>query len=104
MFAVSQGVHPPFSFGIVFLGHTQIPSFGTLGVGQLQCATSIVEYVPSLAGTATTVSYAAKTSHRFYAPDELAALGITFGQLRFSIGLEDAEDIISEINDALKCI
>ena len=60
-----------------------------------------IKYVPSLAGTATTVSYAAKTSHRFYSPEELAAVGITFGQLRFSIGLEDADDIIAEISGAL---
>ena len=60
-----------------------------------------IKYVPSLAGTATTVSYAAKTSHRFYTPEDLAALGITLGQLRFSMGLEAAEDIIAELDSAL---
>ena len=63
-----------------------------------------IKYVPSLAGTATTVSYAAKTSHRFYSKEELDAVGITFGQLRFSIGLEDADDIIKEIATALEKI
>lgn len=63
-----------------------------------------IKYVPSLAGTATTVSYAAKTSHRFYSPEDLAAAGITFGQLRFSIGLEDADDIIAELDGALEYI
>lgn len=60
-----------------------------------------IKYVPSLAGTATTVSYAAKTSHRLYSKEDLDKAGITFGQLRFSIGLEDAEDIIKEIGAAL---
>lgn len=60
-----------------------------------------IKYVPSLAGTATTLSYAAKTSHRFYSQEELAAAGITLGQLRLSVGLEQAEDIISELDEAL---
>ena len=63
-----------------------------------------IKYVPSLAGTATTVSYAAKTSHRFYNREDLEKCGITFGQLRFSIGLEDADDIIEEIDTALEKI
>ena len=62
---------------------------------------STIKYVPSLAGTATTLSYAAKTSHRFYPPQELAAVGITMGQLRLSVGLEEAEDIIAELDGAL---
>ncbi len=63
-----------------------------------------IRFVPSLAGTATTVSYAAKTSHRFYSKEELDEVGITFGQLRFSIGLEDSDDIIRELNAALEKI
>lgn len=60
-----------------------------------------IKFVPSLAGTATTLSYAAKTSHRFYSKAELEAAGITLGQLRFSIGLEDSGDIIQELYAAL---
>ena len=63
-----------------------------------------IKYVPSLAGTATTLSYAAKTSHRFYTPEALAAAGITFGQLRLSVGLEDADDIIAELGAALETL
>ena len=63
-----------------------------------------IKYVPSLAGTATTLSYAAKTSHRFYTPEALAKAGITFGQLRLSIGLEDPEDIIAELGEALEIL
>ena len=61
-----------------------------------------IKYVPSLVGTATTLSYAAKTSHRFYTPEALAKAGITFGQLRLSIGLEDPDDIIAELGEALE--
>jgi methionine-gamma-lyase len=63
-----------------------------------------IPFVPSLAGTATTVSYSAKTSHRFYKKEEREALGITDAQLRFSIGLEDADDIINDISKALDSI
>lgn len=64
----------------------------------------LIKYVPSLAGTATTVSYAAKTSHRFYSKEDLDKAGITFGQLRFSIGLEDSKDIIDQLEFALSKI
>ncbi|MDR0374879.1 MAG: aminotransferase class I/II-fold pyridoxal phosphate-dependent enzyme [Treponema sp.] len=60
--------------------------------------------VPSLAGTATTVSWSAKTSHRFYDREERLRSGITDGQLRFSIGLEDARDIIAELSAALEAV
>ena len=60
-----------------------------------------IKYVPSLAGVATTVSYSAKTSHRFVAKEELDKLGIGFGQLRLSVGIEDPRDIIAELERAL---
>jgi len=63
-----------------------------------------IKYVPSLAGTATTLSYAAKTSHRFYSPEEREKAGITMGQLRLSIGLEDPNDIIADLSGALEKI
>ncbi|MDR1915083.1 MAG: aminotransferase class I/II-fold pyridoxal phosphate-dependent enzyme [Synergistaceae bacterium] len=61
----------------------------------------MIQFVPSLAGTATTVSYAIKTSHRHYHPEELDAIGIIPGQVRFSIGLEDVDDIVRDISRAL---
>jgi methionine-gamma-lyase len=64
----------------------------------------MIAFVPSLAGTATTVSYPVKTSHRFYSEDALAEAGITPGQLRFSIGLEDADDILEDLSRALNKI
>ncbi len=60
-----------------------------------------IKFVPSLAGVSTTLSYPAKTSHRAYSKDELERVGISNGQLRFSIGLEDVDDIIGELKSAL---
>jgi methionine-gamma-lyase len=65
---------------------------------------SMIAFAPSLAGTATTVSYPVKTSHRSYSEDALKEAGITPGQLRFSIGLEGAEDILEDLSRALNKI
>jgi len=60
-----------------------------------------IKFVPSLASYTTSLSYPAKTSHRAYNEEELKAAGITMGTLRFSIGLEEPEDIIEEFDAAL---
>jgi len=60
-----------------------------------------IKFVPSLAGVSTTLSYPAKTSHRAYSKEEMERVGISNGQLRFSIGLEEVDDIISEFKAAL---
>ena len=65
-------------------------------------ALKTIYLVPSLAGTATTVSWPAKTSHRFYDREARLRAGITDGQLRLSVGLEDARDIIAELAAALE--
>jgi methionine-gamma-lyase len=67
-------------------------------------ALSMISFVPSLAGAATTVSYPIKTSHRFYDKEALDKAGIVPGQLRFSIGLEDENDIIEDLSRALNKI
>jgi cystathionine gamma-synthase/methionine-gamma-lyase len=61
-----------------------------------------------LAASATTlgdlfseVLYPAISSHRRVAPEERARLGINEGTLRFSVGIEDADDIIADLNGAL---
>lgn len=64
-----------------------------------ECPT--IKLVPSLAGFSTTISYPAKTSHRAYSSEDMEAAGISMGQLRFSIGLEEADDIIEELAAAL---
>lgn len=61
-----------------------------------------VKFVPSLAGVATSISYPAKTSHRAYTPVEMARVGISMGQLRFSVGLENIGDLLVEFENALK--
>jgi len=63
-----------------------------------------IKFVPSLAGVATSISYPAKTSHRAYSPQELKNVGISMGLLRFSVGLENIDDVLEEFDAALKKI
>ena len=56
----------------------------------------------SLGGTHTVVSHAASTTHRQLDDRALAAAGIDPGAVRFSIGLEDSEDLISDAFVALE--
>ncbi len=63
-----------------------------------------IKYVPSLAGTSTSVSYPAKTSHRAYSKEELKKAGISPAQLRFSAGIEDIDDILEQLDAALRSI
>jgi cystathionine beta-lyase/cystathionine gamma-synthase len=56
----------------------------------------------SLGGTHTLVSHVASTTHRQLDAAALAAAGIDPGAVRFSIGLEDAEDLILDVTNALE--
>jgi cystathionine beta-lyase/cystathionine gamma-synthase len=56
----------------------------------------------SLGGTHTVVSHVATTTHRQLDDRALAAAGIDPGAVRFSIGLEDSEDLISDAFLALE--
>ncbi len=55
----------------------------------------------SLGGTHTKVSHVASTTHRQFDDAALAAAGMDPGAVRFSIGLEDGEDLIADVYQAL---
>lgn len=77
---------------------------GEEGASAFIAACESVKFVPSLAGVTTSISYPAKTSHRAYTAEELDKCGISMGQLRFSVGLENIEDIIEEFEEAFKSV
>src|SRR5207253_2195543 len=64
-------------------------------------AITIAAHAPSLGGVETLVSEPRLTSHAMLAPEARARAGIPDGFLRFSIGLEDADDIIADLAQAL---
>jgi cystathionine beta-lyase/cystathionine gamma-synthase len=61
----------------------------------------LVTHAPSLGGVDTLVSEPRYTSHSKVPPAERAAIGIPDGFLRFSIGLESAQDLIADLEQAL---
>lgn len=64
----------------------------------------MINLAPSLAGVATTLSHPLKTSHRAWSSEKQQQWGITMGLLRLSVGIEDAGDIIQDLNRALAVI
>jgi cystathionine beta-lyase/cystathionine gamma-synthase len=58
----------------------------------------------SLGGVETLISHSATTTHASATPEERARIGITDGLVRISVGIEDVEDILSDLDQALKKI
>ncbi len=61
----------------------------------------LITHAPSLGGVDSLVSEPRYTSHAAMTADARAAIGIPDGFLRFSIGLEDADDLIDDLAQAL---
>jgi cystathionine gamma-lyase len=61
----------------------------------------LVTHAPSLAGVESLVSEPRLTSHKDLGPEGRAAIGFPDGFLRLSCGLEDGEDIIEDLRQAL---
>jgi cystathionine beta-lyase/cystathionine gamma-synthase len=58
-------------------------------------------HAASLGGVDSLVSEPRYTSHAHLSSEERARIGIPDGFLRFSIGLEDADDLIADLEQAL---
>lgn len=56
----------------------------------------------SLAGIESTMLSPAKTSHALLSPEERKHQGIKDGLIRFSVGIEEPEDLIRDIEQAIK--
>ena len=56
----------------------------------------------SLGDVFTSVLHPATASHRDLAPARRQALGITDGLIRISVGIENVNDIIADIDQALE--
>ena len=56
----------------------------------------------SLGGVETLISHPATMTHAGYTQEERDSLGITNGLVRISVGCEDAEDLVADLDHALK--
>jgi O-succinylhomoserine sulfhydrylase len=63
---------------------------------------NLLTITANLGDTRTIVTHPATTTHSKLSPEERHKMGIGETTLRFSIGLEDVEDVIRDIEQALK--
>ena len=68
----------------------------------IEAASNTIPFAPSLGEASTTLSHPASTSHRNQTPQQQAALGITGGTIRLSVGTESTASIIAAIEEALQ--
>ncbi len=76
-------------------------SGGPKAVERLLKRLKLVAHAPSLAGVETLISEPRFTSHKGLSSEQRAALGFPDGFLRLSCGIEEAEDIIADLEGAL---
>ena len=68
-----------------------------------KCAAQLA-FAPTLGDVSTTLSHPASSSHRALTADERAALGMSEGFFRVSVGLEDADALIAEFGNGLAAV
>lgn len=95
------------------LARRQMSGFGgmiSFETGSLENASRVLEGVKlctlgeSLGGVETLISHPATMTHASVPEVERNRLGITDGLVRISVGIEDVEDIVADLDQALKAI
>jgi cystathionine beta-lyase/cystathionine gamma-synthase len=95
------------------LAQQQMSGFGsmiTFETGSLANAKKLLKNVrvcalgESLGGVETLISHPATMTHAALGQKGRAAIGITDGMVRISVGIEDVDDIIADLDHALKAI
>jgi cystathionine beta-lyase/cystathionine gamma-synthase len=72
--------------------------------GRFMGALKIFINAESLGGVESLASHSATTTHAALSDAERAAAGITDGMIRLSIGIEDKEDLIADLDQALAAV
>ena len=95
------------------LARRQQKGFGSMvsfDIGSLAAARAMLEAVKlctlaeSLGGVETLICHPATMTHASVAPEVRERLGITEGLVRISVGIEDTDDIISDLDQALNAV
>ena len=71
---------------------------------QFQNALQLIKPSMSLAGLESTTVSPAQTTHALLSEEERLARGIKDGLIRFSVGIEEPEDLIADIEQAIKSL
>jgi methionine-gamma-lyase len=61
----------------------------------------LIRRAVSLGDAETLIQHPASMTHSTYTPEERAAHGISEGLIRLSVGLEEVEDILADLDQAL---
>ena len=67
-------------------------------------ALSLFTLAPSLGGVESLVSIPVLTSHLTVPPEERAKMGVTDQMIRLSVGIENADDLIADLEHALEAV
>ena len=68
----------------------------------LACATKIFSLAESLGGVESLIGHPASMTHASIPKTERLRTGITDSLLRLSVGVEDAEDLVTDLKQALE--
>ena len=95
------------------LAKRQMRGFGgmlTFDVGSIENALEVCKRVrlmalaESLGGVETLISHPASMTHASVPPERRAKIGLTDGLVRISAGIEDAQDLIEDLDQALRAL
>jgi len=95
------------------LARRQMKGFGAMisfDLGSLEAARQVLNHVrlcslaESLGGVETLISHPATMTHGSMPAEDRQRIGITDGLVRISVGIEDVEDIIADLDQALKYV
>jgi O-succinylhomoserine sulfhydrylase len=74
---------------------------GKAGAFRFANALTIIAISNNLGDAKSLITHPATTTHQRLKPEQRAALGISPGLLRLSVGLEDVEDLLEDLSQAL---
>ena len=95
------------------LARRQMSGFGAMisfDLGSFEAAKALLARVrvcslgESLGGVETLISHPATMTHGSIPEEEREKLGITMGLVRISVGIEDVEDLVADLDNALKAV
>jgi cystathionine beta-lyase/cystathionine gamma-synthase len=77
---------------------------GTAAAEAFMRAAGHIPFCPSLGELSTTQSHPASTSHRSLSEAARAALGISGGTIRLSVGIESSEAVVAAVDEGLTAL
>jgi O-acetylhomoserine (thiol)-lyase len=75
---------------------------GTKAAQKMINAVKLFSHLANIGDAKSLIIHPASTTHQQLSPEEMAATGVTEDFVRLSIGIEDAKDIIADLDQAIK--